>query len=1211
MYIEEVIIDGFKSYSTRTVVGKFDPQFTAITGLNGSGKSNILDSICFVLGITNLQQVRVHNLQELVYKQGQAGITKASVSIVFNNENRDCSPHGYAEHKKITVTRQIVIGGKNKYMINSHLVQAHQVATLFHSVGLNVNNPHFLIMQGRITKVINMKPPEILGMIEEAAGTRMYESKKEQSIKLMVKKQAKVDEIHRILQEDITPTLEKLGQERANYLRWSSLNNEVLRLDRWVKACDYVTYQAEVSAGEEKRVAVAQSQTDLTEQVAATAQLIAQIEARLGELVKSREDASSNKLAKLEKKKDVADKEKAKWESKTKHATESLAEEKKRITETDADIAKALKAQEKKQKELDGAEKVRNEAEAKKVQCAQLVDNLEATLAALQSGADAAGQASLQEQLMAAQAEVTKVEGDSKRLLIELKTARTALAPAEKELSKCEKEGKEVTAALKQKETELQKATAALDKLAFDARKFGEVEVKARQEKQRVQECQDAVNELEEKLARVNFTYNPIPKFDDSKVKGVVARLFEVKETFRSYSTAVEVCAGGRLFHVVVDTEETAKVLLKQQLRRRVTIIPLNKINNNTCEPARVKKAKELALPHGEVHHAMEILGHENQVKAAMQFVFGGALVCDSPETAKLVTFHPQVRVRSVTKQGDVYDPAGTVEGGSAPKTGDILGRLAELRRRTEELDKRKANWNKVSDTWAVQCKQRDEHERLTQEVKMKEHDLKITQERVKNTEHGAKFAYVQEKRAEVAQIEKDLGSIDDRRKSSKAKVTELEKSVLNFQDEKASRGKKLEKQIADNRKEAKAAEATLQKLEEQRMTLATEMDACKEDVKSGEETKAKILAEVATFEKDLTEASTAVATAKSELAEIELEMKKAKELVQKSDKEHKEATMELKKQEKVKDDAELELKKVTIQLTRFDEEQQTAKNAVATLERECPWILQERAFFNKPGTDYDFQANDYDTTKARLAEMKEEHKVLEKSVNKKVVGMFEKAEEEHADLIKKKDIIIADKAKIEKVIMDLDQKKKEAIEKTHSKVSDDFGKIFSTLLPNVSAKLEIPEGMTCNDGLEIKVAFHGVWKQSLTELSGGQKSLLALSLVLALLLFKPAPMYILDEIDAALDLSHTQNIGAMIRQHFPHSQFIVVSLKEGMFTNASVLFKTRFVDGTSAVERRTLRDKEDAEKAKQAPAAVEDAVAAKLADQGEPPRKRKKGVNA
>jgi structural maintenance of chromosome 2 len=105
-------------------------------------------------------------------------------------------------------------------------------------------------------------------------------------------------------------------------------------------------------------------------------------------------------------------------------------------------------------------------------------------------------------------------------------------------------------------------------------------------------------------------------------------------------------------------------------------------------------------------------------------------------------------------------------------------------------------------------------------------------------------------------------------------------------------------------------------------------------------------------------------------------------------------------------------------------------------------------------------------------------------------------------------------------------------------------------------------------DGLEVKVAFGGKWKKSLSELSGGQRSLLALSLILALLLFKPAPMYILDEVDAALDLSHTQNIGQMLRTHFAHSQFIVVSLKEGMFNNANVIFRTKFVDGLSTVSR-------------------------------------------
>lgn len=85
-------------------------------------------------------------------------------------------------------------------------------------------------------------------------------------------------------------------------------------------------------------------------------------------------------------------------------------------------------------------------------------------------------------------------------------------------------------------------------------------------------------------------------------------------------------------------------------------------------------------------------------------------------------------------------------------------------------------------------------------------------------------------------------------------------------------------------------------------------------------------------------------------------------------------------------------------------------------------------------------------------------------------------------------------------------------------------------------------------------------------------RSLIALSLIMSLLQFKPAPMYILDEIDAALDLSHTQHIGQLFRTRFKGSQFIVVSLKEGLFTNANVLFRTRFRDGTSVVERTAQR---------------------------------------
>lgn len=137
MHIKEVILDGFKSYARRTVISGFDSQFNAITGLNGSGKSNILDAICFVLGISNLSkvrrpppaaraplrrahraqpalctrfhrlQVRVTSMRQLIYKGGDAGITKASVSVVFDNSDKAGSPVGYDQHDSITVTRQV------------------------------------------------------------------------------------------------------------------------------------------------------------------------------------------------------------------------------------------------------------------------------------------------------------------------------------------------------------------------------------------------------------------------------------------------------------------------------------------------------------------------------------------------------------------------------------------------------------------------------------------------------------------------------------------------------------------------------------------------------------------------------------------------------------------------------------------------------------------------------------------------------------------------------------------------------------------------------------------------------------------------------------------------------------------------------------------------------------------------------------------------
>jgi len=153
------------------------------------------------------------------------------VTLMFDNTNKSQAPIGYEKCEEISITRQIVVGGKNKYLINGRNAQNKQVQDLFCSVQLNVNNPNFLIMQGRITKVLNMKPPEILSMIEEAAGTSMYESKREKSMMLIDRKDSKLGELNDLIRDDIHPKLEKLRADQQKY-------QEYLRVCRDI---DYLT----------------------------------------------------------------------------------------------------------------------------------------------------------------------------------------------------------------------------------------------------------------------------------------------------------------------------------------------------------------------------------------------------------------------------------------------------------------------------------------------------------------------------------------------------------------------------------------------------------------------------------------------------------------------------------------------------------------------------------------------------------------------------------------------------------------------------------------------------------------------------------------------------------------------------------------------------------------------------------------------------------
>lgn len=1177
MYIEEVIIDGFKSYCTKVTVGPFDPQFNAITGLNGTGKSNILDSICFVLGISNLAQIRVDNLTQLVYKNGQAGVTKASVTVIFNNQDKSGAPMGYEKCDKLTICRQIVIGGRNRYMLNGVTVQQTQIANLFHSVQLNVNNPHFLIMQGRITKVINMKPAETLSMIEEAAGTRMYESKKNSAIGVMQKKESKVLEINNMLSETIGPALEKLVAERQNYMKWTSNQNLIDQLTRFVLAGDYTKWKSryDLDAAEKMDmeltiVNLLTHQTDMNQKREEIAKDIVEKEEKGKELDVGDIEEKHSKLHKLC----------ASTEAKVKNSKKEVEKELKNEGKAVDTLKKFQDSVEEKKQEI--KEKT-EEAEVKDKEVDEAREDLgriERSIAAVQAGMVEAddGAKSIKESLVEAKAALATLAQEKETRVAKVDADKNMIAQSERQLQECNKEGLALANLSQKLEEEVKRWEKKVNDIKFD-----EAAHEANKEKKaamytKMNEVQETVEGFRRSLHNVEFVYtDPEPGFDRSRVKGKSATLFKVKRNFAPYSKAMERVAGAKLFFVIVDTNHTSSLLIDRNcFSKRTNFIPLNNITSRPITDKQFRVAQEI-VGRDKVFRPIDCLDYDPAILPAMNFIFGNALLCDGPKTAKLLAFDPRVNIKCVTQDGDVYDPSGILSGGAAAFENCILDLMTKFTLLKEDLTKGMKEYQElervVRDGKALWIQWVE----AKKAMKDKQHELMLLKNQIQTSEHGRhadELAKMKKIHAEDIEYVKNAPKL---MKDTKAKVHQLELDIADHEKSKDEKTAALKKKAQAQKTEVKKKEQAVKASKELVTTAELELEILMKDMEgltSAQTAKANKLDEK---KKSLAELEETLEKQNAELAGLASsreELKEQKKRLEDGIQEQKNEQGRLKKEA---DQAEVEMRKLKHQVDRYDKNNQEAAETLKDMEKKYPWILEEKGNFGKKDSDFDFEKNNIGKSKKKLQVLETENQTLERNLNKKVMNMYDKAKEDYDDLLVKRDTIIKDKEKIVSVIKDLDVKKKEAIMCTWTQVNKDFGSIFGSLLPGTNAKLDPPDGIKEDmeiTGLEIKVAFHDVWKQSLSELSGGQRSLLALSLVLALLRFKPAPMYILDEVDAALDLSHTQNIGHMIKTHFPDSQFIVVSLKQGMFDNANVLFRTAFVDGCSQVKRTGINSR-------------------------------------
>lgn len=590
-------------------------------------------------------------------------------------------------------------------------------------------------MQGRITKVLNMKPQEILAMIEEAAGTRMFEDRRDKAFKTMAKKEMKVQEITELLRDEIDPKLEKLRAEKRAFLDFQQTQSDLERLTRLVVAHDWIKFREKLRSANEDIERKKERQKGLEDGAVRLKNEIGllQEDIKKVKLTREKELKKGGKFQALEEEVKTHSHEIVRLTTVIDLKKTGLGEEKdkrskaqKTVKNLEAQLKEKTKLYEKLQAKYDaGHSELQKQTEE--------VEKKEELLQTLQTGVTSKeGQESgYQGQLQDAKTRASNASTEQEQAKLRITHLEKRIKEEEPRAKKAKEQNSALMKDLEALRSQASKLESDLKKLGFEPGKEEEMYQKEAHLQQRTRELREQGDGLRRKVANIDFSYNdPSPDFDRTKVKGLVAQLFTLQKEHTKAGTALEICAGGRLYNVVVDTADTGTQLLQNgKLKKRVTIIPLNKIAAFRATAEKIGAAQSLAP--GKVDLALSLIGYDDEVTAAMEYVFGSTLVCEDANTAKKVTFDPSVRMKSVTLEGDVYDPSGTLSGGSAPQSSGVLVTLQQLNEIMTELKVQEKALKVLQITMNAEQKRLGDAKKIKQQLDLKSHEVKLTEQQI------------------------------------------------------------------------------------------------------------------------------------------------------------------------------------------------------------------------------------------------------------------------------------------------------------------------------------------------------------------------------------------------------------------------------------------------------------------------------------------------
>lgn len=1199
VYIKRIELSHFKSFGGTTAI-PFLPGFTVVSGPNGSGKSNILDGVLFCLGLATSKGMRAERLPDLVnntYK-GNRGSLEASVSVTFDlsdaplgEENLDTNGSQKIEanngevltdikaetltslqqslqsQREWTVTRRLKItkGGNysSNYYINGEAATVTELHEQLNELRIYPEG-YNIVLQGDVTRIITMNPKERREIIDELAGVAEFDRK-------IVKTKETLEEVRereercQIIETELLRSLERLAADRQKAEKYQALRQQIQEKQSWekviqVKAVGQQRHRLrqQIQQGEAEatqlQTEIATRQQEMAVQQAEFEQLNAQVKA-LGEedqlAVASQLAAQKAQRDQLQQQIENGDRQQSDHERQVGQIQGEISDCQQQFLQTQQEVAYHQS------QALPQLVQAANQAQTQ-------LEELRQRSLAIASASDAWVQEQtqlsrtvnqLQEQLAPQRSELAQLQERQQQLQTSLGQLTPRLESVTTELHQKESQAANLSTTAQHLTQQIQTLAENLSRLEQERAVLQETQdrlLKEQRDKQRQLDKLEAANQAQQEI-QGTYATKLILQSDLPGVCGLVAQLGQVDPR---YQLALEIAAGARLGYVVVEDDSVAAAgieILKHAKAGRATFLPLTKIR-----PPRVQNPN-LSYVNGYIDLAVNLINGDRRYETIFAFVFGNTLVFEDLASAR-----PHLgKHRIVTLDGDMLETSGAMSGGSRPQRSSIrfgtiasedseemrqlrqrLGDIQQVQGRNEALLlERSVNIKHLSQQ-LTETRQQERETQLT--IQQIERDItRLSQQQQELlSQRTTEQAQAESVHIRLTELQATLPALESQLHTAQQQLTALEAAQTHQEWQTIqSQIRELEADCRHKEQALREGETQLAQLQNQSQRLEEKIHTAQQKIAQHQDQSQALTLAQDQRRTALDSINAAIATTETQLQAL---------------------TERLGHTKKDRD----RLEKALTQLRTQQQEQQWQLEKCQTLQRERLETLDQldaqiaslSADLPDPEPEIPL-LQDRDAASLNFAQILEElqrsirngQKRLEamEPVNMLALEEHEKTQARLAELTEKLQTIAAERTELLLRIENFTTLRRRSFQDAFDAVNKNFQTIFAELSDGDGyLQLDDPED-PFNGGLNLVAHPKGKPVRRLSSMSGGEKSLTALSFIFALQRYRPSPFYGFDEVDMFLDGANVEKLSKMVRKQAQQAQFIVVSLRRPMIEAA------------------------------------------------------------